>query len=128
VLLKLCYLILFWSIDVVLYLRLRTQVLKSNASLIVAFTIWLIVLIIHLPTFKLTMLMSINDYLTLSAMIVQLLVAYYLGNFIMNKMRRPYFPDEVKDFTTGFQTLVFGKIIFGFFLFGHFIYVLALRI
>jgi hypothetical protein len=122
---KLIYLALFWSIDVLLYLRLSRNIIKARQWLIVAVVVWLIVLVVHLPTFHLKYLMPLNNFFTLSGMIVQLVIVYYVGQFFMRRVERSLISDEIKQYMSRWLSFSFNSAIFGLFLVVHLIFILA---
>ena len=65
-LIKLFYLIIFSSFDILLYLRLGKKIVKVTYWLIGTAFIWLIVLMAYLPVFNLNYLMPLKDFGNLS--------------------------------------------------------------
>ena len=122
---KLMYLTLLLSIDVLLYLRLGKKIIKAGKWLIIATVAWLIVLVAHLPTFHLTYLMSLNRFLNFSGMTVQLLLVHFVGRFIISRVERSQVSDDVKQIMTRVLSVSFNSAIFGFYFVIHLIFILA---
>ena len=124
-LLKLSYLILFCSLDILLYLRLGKNIVKATYWLIIAAIIWLIFLIIHLQVFKLTYLMPLKDFITLSGIIIPLLIIYYIGMFAIRVTERTPMVDDMKQFVIKVMSITFNTVIFAVFLLVHIIFILS---
>jgi hypothetical protein len=122
---KLIYLILFLSLDVLLYLFLVKKIIKAGYGLIVTTVIWLIVFLAHLPTFHLTYLMPIKDFITLSAMVMQLVIIHYVGLFVIRITDRSQTAADVKKYIIEFLSFAFNTFIFIFFIVVHLIFILV---
>jgi hypothetical protein len=122
---KLTYLLLFLSIDVLLYLRLGKKNVRAGYWLIAATVVWLIALVVHLPTFKLTHLMPFKDFLSLSGMIIQLVVIHYLGVFAIWRTERSRVTDDIKQHSVRILSTVFNTVIFFIFCITHLIFILS---
>ncbi len=122
---KLLYLVLFLSIDVLLYLRLGRKIIKILYWLIVAITIWLIAFILHLPLLHLKYLMPFNYFINLSGMVVQMLIIHYVGLFVTSRWAHSYFTDDIKQYSIRILSFVFNTAIFGVYFIVHLIFVLS---
>jgi hypothetical protein len=122
---KLLYFIIFCSFDVLLYLRLGKNIVKANYWLIATAIIWLIMLILHLPEFSLAYLMPLKDFAVFSGMVIQLLIAYYVGAFAIRRMERSLILDDLKQNVINVLTFIFKKAIFAFFLLIHLLFILS---
>jgi hypothetical protein len=123
--LKLIYLALFLSIDVLLYLKLGRKIAKAGKWLIASAVAWLIVLIVHLPTFHLMHLMPLKSFLTFSGMVVQLIFVYYVGRFIIGRVESSHVSDDIKQYMNRILSFSFNSAIFGFYFVVHLIFILA---
>jgi hypothetical protein len=121
---KLLYLILFLSIDVLLYLRLGRKIAKTGKLLIIASTVWLIVLALYLPMFHLVYLLPLSTYINCSGMILQLIFVHYVGRFVIFRVERSHQPDFVKQYMNRVISFSFNTAIFGFYVLAHLIFIL----
>lgn len=112
IILKFFYLILFWSLDVLLYFRLVKEIVNIKKWLVIVAAIWLIVGLLSLPSFHLYQLMPLKVFIVLSAMIIQLLILYYIGSFAIQKFEGLTFPEEVKQIAITWLGWVFKGLIF----------------
>ena len=126
ILFKLLYLVLFCSIDILLYLTLSRNIVNARIWLIIDVIIWLIVFVFHLPAFGLPYLMRFKAFIQLSAMIVQLTFAYYVGVFAMRKIENSILPDEVKGGLNMWLNFVFKNALFFIILLFHFLFIAIL--
>jgi len=122
---RIIYLILFCSIDVLVYLTVGRNNPKVKNWLIGAGAVWLIVLVFHLPVFHNGGLMSLKAYLTLSAYVILMLAIHYLGRLGARIVESRPVPGEVKEQALWRIALMFDRIPLGFFLLVHLIGVLS---
>lgn len=122
---KLTYLTLFWTIDILLYLRLNTLVIKTNYWLIVSFIIWLAIGLLHLPVLHFTFLMRLKDYLTMSATVIQLLVGYFLLAYSVKRVQRLNLSENLEDQATWFIRAILMRVLFIFIAFAHLLWALG---
>jgi hypothetical protein len=122
---KLLYLILFFSIDVLLYLRLGRKIAEAGKWLIIASTVWLIVLVLYLPMFHLVCLLPLSTYINCSGMILLLIFVHYVGRFVIFMIERSKQPDFVKQLMNTVISFSFNTAIFGIFFLVHLIIILA---
>ena len=122
-LLKLFYLILFLSLDVLLYLRLVTKIIKAGLWLTVVASVWLIALVVYLPLFHLVFLMPFKGFLKLSEMILMLLLVHFLTRLIVWGLAR-FLTDDLKQ---SLNSIMFGfnTILFAFFFLLHMFIIIA---
>lgn len=114
---------LFCSFDVLFYLRLSKNIIKVNYWLIAAFVIWLLTLVFHLWAVN-NYLIPIKDFVTLSGMVVQLLILYFVGMFFLRRIERSVFPDDIKQSAINALSVVFKTGIFAVILIVHLIFIL----
>jgi len=122
---KVIYLLLFWSLDVLIYLFFVKKINKLGRWLIVSAIIWMIIFIAHLPVFHLNHLMPFKYFTTLSAVVLLLLILQYVGKFIIETQKRSSAPDNAKAFTIRFLSIAFNQAIFIVFMVVHFRCILA---
>jgi len=114
-LLRLFHLLLFLSMDVLLYLRLGRKIVKAGAWLAVVIVVWIIALIIYLPIFHIVPLARLKSFLILSGMIVQLLFVHYVGRFVMWRVECSPLSDDIKNSMNRIVSITTNMAIFGFY-------------
>jgi len=125
--LKAYYFALFISLDVLLYLRLGRGILKVELALKIIAGLLVATFILHLPFVNIPYLTKFKNFATMCAMVIQLLIVYFIGMFAKRRMERRPLPDEVKEYALSWLNIVFNHVIFFFFMFGHLLWTLALR-
>jgi hypothetical protein len=127
VFLKSYYLLLFISLDVLLYLRLSQAILKTEFWLKIVIGILVITFIAHLPFFHLPGIMDLKTFATLFGMDIQLLIVYFVGVFTIKRVERRMPPDKVKDNGLWFLKGFFKTGIFLIYPLVHTLWVIAWR-
>jgi hypothetical protein len=121
---KFFYLLLFLSVDVLLYLRLNKKDIRVKKWLFIALVILIITIIIHLPTFKIPYLMVWKYFVILFGMVIQLVIAYYITLFMIRRVERSAMAEELKIYPFKMLSVV-NKGIFFLFMIVHSINILA---
>lgn len=124
ILLKIFYLLLFISLDVLLYLRLGKQNRNAQPWLIIIVIIAVITLVLHLPIFNLPNILSFKNFMILFGMDIQAVIVHFIGLFIIRKMERVPMFDDQKEYVLGIFSVIFKTGIFMLFVVVHLIYIL----
>jgi hypothetical protein len=123
--LKLFYLALFLSLDILFYLRLGKKMVKAGRWLLLVTIIWLIALTLYLPTFHLSYLMHLKGFLMLSGTIVQLIFVHFVGRFIIWGVNLSNVSEDIKQNMNRIMSLTFDTVIFVFYFLLHLILILS---
>jgi len=124
-LLKLLYISLFCSMDILLYLRLIKEKIWLNKFLVIVAVAWSILLILHLPFLSIPSLMPLRLFGILSGMIVQLFLAYLFSVFNFRRIDRLQMREDLKEYARKFISIMFQNAVFVFFIIVHFLYILS---
>ena len=122
--LKLFYLILFVSLDILLYLRLGKQNRKIQPLLIITVVIAVITLVLHLPVFNLPYILSFKNFMILFGMDIQAVIVNFIGLFIIARVERVPMFDDQKEYVLSIFSAIFKTGIFMLFIVVHVIYTL----
>jgi hypothetical protein len=124
VLVKLLYLLLFVTFDILLYLKLGRKTVRINSSLIVITLLLAVAILLHLPVFKLINLMPLRYFLTLVGMVVQLIIVHFVGILIIKRTQQKSLLDAVKEQVINALSLIFKTAIFFIFALLHILFIL----
>jgi len=123
-LIKLFYLIIFCSFDILLYFRFGRGNRQAGKIIYFVFGVWLIAFILHLPMLNISQLLPLRRFLVLSIMIIQLAISYFIGMFAIKKVGHASLPDEVKETALSGLRIVFKTGIFAVIFIVHIMFIL----
>jgi len=79
---KIFYSSFFWSLEILLYLRIVLNMIKTNRLLIIAGGVWFLLLIVQLPIFSIPYVMKLGGFLAVTLFLLMLLSLKYLVDFL----------------------------------------------
>ena len=124
VLLKILYILLFCSIDVLVYFRVVKKMAGLNNLLIAVATVWFITFLLHIPWLNLHHLIPFKDFCAFSYMVVMQLIVYLFSFYNIRRIERSELRDDLKPNAHKFS-IFFQKSILVIFLVIHFLFILS---
>ncbi|SFS59997.1 hypothetical protein SAMN04487890_102154 [Mucilaginibacter polytrichastri] len=93
---KIVYLILFWSIDVLLYLKLVRNRTNVDGYLKITASVWAVLFFLYIPFLHIPYFQNPTVHFNLSAGVIQLLLAHYFFRYSSKRGNKRLLQDDTK--------------------------------
>ena len=124
-LLKILYILLFCSIDVLAYFRVVKKIDGLNKFLLTVAFIWFIMLLLNLPWLHLHHLIPFKDFCRFSFMVLLQLLVYFWSFYSIRRIGRSEMREDLKQHAYKFAPFLFQKSVLVFFLIVHFLFIIS---